>query len=386
VLVADIIVVALTVAIAVWGYYQGVSVGVLVLVGFGGGVLLGSRVAPLVLDGGLRDPFAPVIALPAALLVGAVLAAGLGRVRFKLRRGLRSRPILDALGGALLAGCVGLVLVWITAAVLARVHGLKGTVSDSAVVDVLNSVLPPPGPLLSVGKPLYSPGVIDPPRGPDGPADPRIKQDPEVQAAARSVVRMVVSGCGHGGEGSGWIAREGIVVTNAHVVAGSDEPGVKFEGGGKTYDSEPIWYDDKNDVAILRTPGTKGRAALSIGGRPKAGTAAAVLGFPLGGRYKAREARLGRTAPLFPTLPLPRRRGLFSRRVTALRSGLGVAPGSSGSPIVNESGHVLAMLFASAPPNPRRNKLAVPGPTIRKALRRALSSPRRVDTGECREE
>lgn len=384
-LIADVIVVALAGAAAAWGYYQGVSVWVLVLVGCGVGVLLGSRVAPLVLDGGQRDPFAPVIALPAALLFGAVLAAALERVGLKLRRGLRRRRTLDALGGALMAGFVAFVLVWIAAAVVARVDSLKETVRDSVVIGLLNSVLPPPGPLLGVAEPLYSFPVTDRPRGQAGRAGPRIKQDPEVEAAARSVVKVIVGGCGQGGSGSGWIAGEGIVVTNAHVVAGTDQPGVKIEGGGETHDSEPIWYDPQNDVAILRTPEARGRPALSIGRAPKAGKAAAVLGFPLGERYKAREARLGRTGPFPPGLP----RGLklpIRRRSTYLRAGLGVAPGSSGSPVVDKRGRVVAMIWGSWGPNVRRNKVAVPGPVIQKALRSALSSPTRVDTGECRED
>jgi hypothetical protein len=72
--IVDLIIVGLMVAVAVWGYSQGVSVGVLIFLGFGGGAVIGFRVAPLVLDGGLRDPFAPVIAVPAALLFGGVLA------------------------------------------------------------------------------------------------------------------------------------------------------------------------------------------------------------------------------------------------------------------------------------------------------------------------
>ena len=105
----------------------------------------------------------------------------------------------------------------------------------------------------------------------------------------------------------------------------------------------------------------------------------AVLGFPFGGRYKTRAARLG------PTIPIPRgsdvgRPGGPARMV---RSGLGLGPGVSGGPVVDRSGRVVAMIFAGSPLDRRRNQLGVPSSAMRTALRRALSSPGPVDTGRC---
>jgi S1-C subfamily serine protease len=377
--IVDLIIVGLMIAVAVWGYFQGISVGVLVFVGFGAGAVIGSRVAPLVLDGGLRDPFAPVLALPVALLFGAVLAAVLERLGRNLRRALRRRRTLDAVGGALIAACLGLVMVWMTAAVLAGVDGLKESLRDSKVVDRLNSVLVPPGPLFSVKEPSYALRVIEGPKVRAGTPDPRIKQDPQVRAAARSVAKIQVAACGGRGEGSGWVAADGIVVTNAHVVHGSDAPGVRIEGLGKAYKAEPISYDEVDDIAILRTPALKGVTALPIAGRPQAGTAAVVLGFPFGGRYKAREARLGPTSPL----PEGAQQG-GPRAITPLLAGLGIGPGSSGGPVIDRDGRVVAMIFAGRDPNGGRDAFGIPSPIIREALKNALSSPQRVDTGGCR--
>ncbi|MBA3437310.1 MAG: MarP family serine protease [Thermoleophilaceae bacterium] len=380
-MIVDLIIVGLMVAVAVWGYFQGVSVGVLVFVGFGAGAVIGSRVAPLVLDGGLRDPFAPVLAVPAALLFGAVLAAALERLGRNLRRALRRRRTLDSFGGALTAACLGLVMVWMTAAVLAGVDGLKESFRDSVIVDRLNSVLVPPGPLLSAKEPSSALRVIEGPKVRAGIPDPRIKQDPQVRAAARSVAKIEVVACGGRGEGSGWVAADGIVVTNAHVARGSDAPAVRIEGQGKASIAEPIWYDDGDDIAILRTPALKGVPPLPIAGRPRAGTAAVVLGFPFGGRYKAREARLGPTSPL----PEGAQQGA-PRSITPLFAGLGIGPGSSGGPVIDRNGRVVAMIFAGRDPNGGRDAFGIPSPLIRDALRKALSSAQRVDTGDCREE
>ncbi len=43
---------------------------------------------------------------------------------------------------------------------------------------------------------------------------------PAVDAASDSVVKVLGTACGLGIEGSGWVAAPGVVVTNAHVVAG----------------------------------------------------------------------------------------------------------------------------------------------------------------------
>lgn len=372
--IVDLIIFGVTVAVTAWGYRQGVMTGALVLVGFGGGALLGSRVAPLVLDGGLHDPYAPVLAVPGALLCGALLAAAFERVGFGLRRGLRHRRRLDAAGGALLAALVGLVMVWIIAALVARVDRLRDPVRDSAIVERLNAMVPPPGPLLNaeVSDPLP---IIPGPRARGRPAGVAVKRDPQVRGAKSRVAKIKVSACGSGRAGSGWIAADGIVVTNAHVVEGSDKIRLQVEGEGKRHDAEPIWYDRGNDIAILRTPGVRGVPALPIKVKAKPGTSAAMLGFPGAGPYVVKPARLGVTS----TLPGFRVEGAAYGKQKVTRMIARARPGNSGGPVVDLEGRVVAMVFAS-----RRaagyTSYAVPASTVTRALRRA-GPP--VDTGSC---
>jgi S1-C subfamily serine protease len=375
VLVVDFIIVGLTVGAAVWGYSRGVRTGALVLLGFGGGVLLGSRVAPLALAGGVRDPFAPVIALPAALLVGALLAVVFERLGFGVRRWLRERGRLDALGGALLAGGVGLVVVWVLAGAAAGVGSLGEPLRGSVVIGKLNSLLPAPGPLLTAERSSDFFPVIAGPRAQVGPASPRMKHDPQVRAAAGGVVK--VSGLPCGSQGSGWIADEGIVVTNAHVVAGNDLSGVQVEGEGESHEAEAIWFDPKNDIAILRAPGVSGENALPIDPSPEAGTFAAALGFPGGGPYTVSPARIGRTTTI-PGFRVEGGEADSKQWVTTMRAG--VRPGSSGGPVVDGRGRVVAMVFAGREGG--NGAYGVPTRLVQRALGRA-GSP--VDTGECKE-
>src|SRR3954462_10030063 len=98
--VVDWIIVAFTLLMAAWGYAQGLIVGALSLAGFLGGAVLGSppappraalggaflgsRLGPLVLTGGAHSPYAPLVALIGAFLIGGVLASGLEVLGFRL--------------------------------------------------------------------------------------------------------------------------------------------------------------------------------------------------------------------------------------------------------------------------------------------------------------
>ena len=84
-------------------------------------------------------------------------------------------------------------------------------------------------------------------------------------------------------QGSGWVAGGGLVVTNAHVVAGQDDTTVQLQGEGPAVDADAVWYDPQNDLAILRAPGVGGRPAAGHERERPPGASAAVLGFPENG-------------------------------------------------------------------------------------------------------
>ena len=72
--VLDWSILAFTLALALWGYRQGLIVGALTLLGFGVGAFLGSRVGPLLLSKGSHSPYAPLCAALGALLFGALMS------------------------------------------------------------------------------------------------------------------------------------------------------------------------------------------------------------------------------------------------------------------------------------------------------------------------
>ena len=369
----DLIIVGLVIALAGWGYQHGVITKAVAIAGFGAGALIGWWVAPRVLRAVLPDPYGPMLAVPAALMCGVLLAAALDRLGYGLRRRLRGRDKLEAAGGALLAALIGLLAIWTVVGVVARVDALSDAVGDSAVIGGLNAVVPAPGPLVD-------PETSDPLRGPPGSGRARstrsvnVTRDPDVRAAKTSVVKIGVLACGSGRQGSGWIAADGIVVTNAHVVAQSEAISLQLGGEGESHAAEAIWYDEENDIAILRSPGMSGERALAINPKPRRGAPLAMLGFPDGGPYTVKPARLGVSA----RIPGFRLEG--GRYVTARVARLiaGARPGNSGGPLVGPDGRAVGVVFASG----GYTAYAVLASTVQRALRR-VEGP--VSTGACQE-
>ena len=371
---------AFTVLMAIWGYAQGLIVGALSLAGFAGGAFLGSRLGPLLLEEGSRSPYAPLVALIGAVAVGGLLAGALELLGFRLRRRLGSRlGVLDGVAGAALVGCLGLGLVWIGGAVALHTPGaseLREPIQRSAILRALNERLPPSGPILqALARFDPFPHVAGP--APDvRPPNAAIARDPDVERAGRSVVKVLGTACGLGVQGSGWVAGDGVVVTNAHVVAGQDDTTVQVQGQGARIDAQAIWFDPRNDLALLRTPGASGVPRLRLDEGADAGTSAAILGFPENGPYDVEAGRLGQTTTVVSQDAYGR--GPVRRSITSLR-GL-VRSGNSGGPMVDAAGRVVTTIFAASVSDGGQSGFGVPDSIVRDALARA-SGP--VDTGAC---
>jgi S1-C subfamily serine protease len=211
------------------------------------------------------------------------------------------------------------------------------------------------------------------PTTPVAPPDPAIASDPEVRRAGRSVVRVLGTACGLGVEGSGWVAAPGLVVTNAHVVAGEGDTTVSTIDGA-SLDATPVRYDPADDLAVLRIDASI--PALEIAPDPGPGTAGAVLGYPENGPYSAAAARLGETSTAISEDSYGR--GPIDRSIAFLRGG--VRSGNSGGPLVDSRGRVMATVFAATTSGPPGG-FAVPDEIVRKALRKDAAAP--VDTGAC---
>jgi S1-C subfamily serine protease len=380
----DWMIVAFAAILALFGFRQGFILGVLSFGGFALGAFLGTRLGPLLLPQGSASPYAPAFGLVGALLGGAILASGLEGVGFRLRRTLvlPGLGLFDGALGAALGIALGLGIVWIVAAVAAQTPGqetLHGDIQRSAILRTLNEILPPSGPILNALARLDPLPSITGPAPDVAPPEGRVARAPGVRRASQSVVRVLGTACGLAIEGSGWVAAPGLVVTNAHVVAGESDTTVEIEGSSPGLRVEPVTFDPTDDIAVLRVPGLD-LPALSLESTPASGTAGAILGYPENGPFDARAGRIGHTQTVSTEDAYGR--GPVSRLLTPLRGV--VRPGNSGGPLVSSGGRVLTTIFASTVGGSERGGYGVANETVAAILAHLRSSGESaVDTGPC---
>jgi S1-C subfamily serine protease len=376
--VLDWAILAFTIALALWGYRQGLIVGALTLAGFAAGAFVGSRIGPLLLTQGSESPYAPLCAALGALLAGALAAVTVESFALGLRERIVRRPgmhMADGAGGAALIASVALGLAWVFGAVLLHAPStaqLRADIQQSLILRSLNDVLPPTGPLLNALDRVDPAPTVLGPAAPIAPPDTAIASDPDVLHAGDSVVRVLSTACGLGIEGSGWAVEPEVVVTNAHVLAGADDTTVTTQDGVEL-DATPIYYEPRQDLALLRVGAPL--QPLPVSSQRRVGEDAAVLGYPENGPYALEPARIGETRATISEDSYGN--GPVTRTITALSGA--VRSGNSGGPLVDPRGEVVGTLFA-ATTSGSRGGFAIPAEQVRAALKRTAEA---VDTGPC---
>jgi uncharacterized membrane protein required for colicin V production len=372
----DLIAIGFVALTAFIGWKKGLVASALSVAGIVLGAWLGSRLAPQLLQGGTRSPYTPLAALAGAA-VGAILLETLGTLAGSAVRARFRRPRLrtfDAAGGIVLGAIGGLAVMWVLGAVALLLPGqtdLRRDAQRSALLQRLNKVISPTD-LLNVLARIDPVPVIAGPAAPVGPPDARLARASGVRRAAPSVVRVLGTACGVGVEGTGWVARPELVVTAAHVVAGENDTVVERQSGARL-PADVVFFDRRNDVAVLRVPNL-GLRALRLRS-PKSGEAVAVLGFPENGPFTVTPARIGLTSLVLAEDAYGT--GPVKRSITSLRGR--VRHGDSGAPAVDASGLVQATIFAA-----RLGAVGgygVPAEVVIHDLNSAGTTP--VSTGNC---
>ncbi|MGI8802039.1 MAG: CvpA family protein [Solirubrobacteraceae bacterium] len=378
----DLLIVAATAGFALLGLRRGFVVSLFSLLGFLIGAVVSTALAGVFLPPGRRSLATPVFGLFAALLGGGTLGVVMGELGARLRARHPSRFPGRADGplGAVLSGCIVLGVAWMLGAVALAVPrdslGLRQAVQRSAALRGLDALLPAPAGVLRALEPFDPLPALQGPQAEIARPTRQITRSTAVRRAAASVVRVLGSACGTGLEGSGWVAAPGVVVTNAHVVAGeSDTVVLTAAADSPEWPAEILAFDTQNDIAVLRVRGLD-LPALPLAVDPPAGRAAAILGYPHNGPLDVRSGRIGAT--ISRRAPNAFGRGAVDRLLTPLR-GL-VRPGNSGGPMVDARGRVVATVVAETFGGGILGGYGVANPAVVRALAGALAP---VPDGPC---
>jgi len=374
--VVDWVALAVIAFMAIGGWARGLIASALSLVGLVAGAYAGSHLARRLLEGGAHSQWAAAASLLGAIGGAVVLQAAASLAGSFIRGGLRLTPfrLLDSLGGLAFGAATGLAFVWVGSAAALLVPGqtqLRHAVQRSAIVRRLDEAAPPRQVLGLLARIDPFPSIA----GPAAPAEPpsaSVLRDPVIRRAARSVVRVVGSACGVGVEGTGWFARGDLVVTAAHVVAGERDTHVQLPGRSGLLAARAVFFDSRNDIAILRVPGA-GARALELS-QPSDGAAVAIVGYPENGPLSSTPGRVGRTASVLTQDAYGR--GPVSRTITALAGS--VRHGNSGGPAIDREGRVQATVFAARVHG--GGGFGIPAEPVQNALSRAQLP---VSTGAC---
>ncbi|MDP9478048.1 MAG: MarP family serine protease [Actinomycetota bacterium] len=376
----DLFIVLLVSLAVLRGARTGFLAGAFSLVGVVVGASVGSRLAPSLMPEDGSTLYGAGITL-ASIVAFAVLGEIVARTIGGSLRDRLSNPAseaLDGLGGAVLGLALSLVLVWAVGVFALQsppLAGLHPAVEESKILRALDERVPSKLLTRAVAE-------LDPLprfRGPEPDvAAPKgsIVRDPEVRAAGAQTLRVTGVACGYGVEGSGWVARRNLVVTNAHVVAGETATRVQVGGVGRLLPAEVVVFDEKNDIAVLRVNGL-GMTPLRLAA-PRIGEPAAVIGFPQNGPLDVQPARTGATRPVISGDAY--NRGPVERVVTSFR--VFVRPGNSGGPAVNADGEVVSTIFASRTDSNNAG-YGIPPKIVRRHLQLAAERQVAVSTGEC---
>ncbi|WP_019855888.1 MarP family serine protease [Actinopolyspora mortivallis] len=391
----DVLVVLLALLAALSGGRHGLVTALLSFVGVVAGAIVGVRLAPLLLErvdsAGARIGFGVgIVVLLVAL--GETLGMWAGRELRDRFTGHRRLVGMDNALGAVVQGTAVFVVAWLVALPFTSASALPrlaSAVSDSRVLRTVDSVMPEsarslPSELRRMLGVSGFPEALEPfsrtPVASIEPPDPELARSEVVRQLRPSVVKVRgrAPECGRALEGTGFVVAENRVITNAHVVAGTDR--VFVEVGRGQFAAKVVSFDPNEDVAVLSVPSLRAQP-LDLSPDPvNSGTDVIVLGYPLDGPYTASAGRVRERIDLRG--PDIYGDSTVVRDVYTVRAQ--VRSGNSGGPLVDENGRVVGLVFGAAVDN-RNTGFALTAEEMSDEVTAAPGLSEEVPTGACTE-
>lgn len=353
----DLVVLLLAVAFALGGYRQGLISSALSFVGFVGGAAIGTQLATPIATNVAHGRTQTVVAV--AVVLGCALGGQL--ITVPLGAALRDRLVwsparaVDSVLGAVTSALTLLIVAWMIATPLASspYPDVSAAVRRSDVIKGVDDAMP--SPLRNVYNSLRDVidrsefpavfGPLDPTKvAPVQAPDPRLLQSPVVQQVHPSIVKVngLAPSCSRRIEGSGFVYAPGRVMTNAHVVAGTDSVSVEVDGTERA--ATVVVYDENRDVAVLAVAGMQAPPLSFARAVADRGDDAIIAGYPGDGPFFVGAARIRQRENIRG--PNIYQSHQVTRDVYTVRGD--VRSGNSGGPLLSPNGRVYGVIFAAA--------------------------------------
>ena len=140
------------------------------------------------------------------------------------------------------------------------------------------------------------------------------------------------------GMGSGFVvSSDGLIITNAHVVEGSEEVEVTLKDG-RTFEGEVMGIDTMTDVGVIKI-GASDLPAVKIADSDslQPGEYAIAIGNPLGLDNTVTTGIVSATGRSSSQV------GVGDKRINFIQTDAAINPGNSGGPLLNSQGEVIGV-------------------------------------------
>ena len=351
----DVILILILIAALMHGALLGMWQALAQYAGVFWGLLIGALLAPQVI-GWLDVSGSGMKALTAAGVVAATTATG------SIIGYLAGLPVRDWIGQKLLLGqldhALGAVFsvfaagvcAWLVALGLSQGPNpqLASAIQQSSIIRKFNQISPgAPGFVLDLERTLSEQlgGTIFNGLEPSLPSALAPTPGNEQSAAARDAetrtYKIAGDGCGGVVTGSGFAVAPNIVLTNAHVVAGTVTTRV-LTPDGRQLNGTVVMFDPESDLAAVQVQGLN--ATPFVLKAAERGTQGIVIGYPEGGPETTVPAVVNGEI-------IANGRDIFgdnnvSRHILVITAD--VKPGNSGGPLIDLEGNVIGLVYAES--------------------------------------
>ncbi len=387
---ADIIVLILVAMAALNGWRSGGSTLIFAYSGFFLGLTLGwlfGRILSGDISSGIHSNFVKLIVGMLILFLPAVLIGSVGHLLgLRIHSWFKSKKLgtIDTAAGIVVAVVATLIFCWIFASLMANspIQQLDSQIQNSRILRALNNTMPtlPLDGLRSVINDSGLPAVFNnfqplPPGSVTESSPAQVQQ--VVNMDQQSMVKIVGQGCGQIQEGSGFVVKPDYVVTNAHVIAGIQNPTVQDQAG-VTHSTTVVYYNPEYDLAVMYVPHLNEPPLSFDLNMLSSGTKTVILGYPEGGPFNAQPGGI---------LQEFRAQGsdIYNQNTTVrnvYQVQADIRPGNSGGPLLTLSGQVAGIVFSRSTTN-NNVGYALVSSGVYKRVQQALSNPTPTSTEGC---